>query len=106
MRSFRGMIAGNSDKRGFFRKFGRFLKGAVNKAKNLLGLNARKAAAKKISKAIEQAKLTGKAPKLPIKLPPPRKPKFSQLHTKLLAWNWRPFVKGYKYEGKTICKYF
>ncbi|XP_065051247.1 uncharacterized protein LOC135680930 isoform X2 [Rhopilema esculentum] len=97
VRTFRGMVTGENNKRwGIFKKLA---KGAWNAVKNIFR-GRRKPPPKKIQKAIEQAKLTGKAPKLPMVLakPPVKTSKYSQWHTKLLAWNWKQFVKGYKYE--------
>ena len=92
------MVTGENSKRwGIFKKLA---KGAWNAVKNIFR-GKRKPPPKKIQKAIEQAKLTGKAPKLPMVLPkaPVKTAKYSQWHTKLLAWNWKQFIKGYKYEG-------
>lgn len=96
------MIAGNSDKRFIFGGLKKLAKGAVNAVKNLFRKKGKKVPAKKIEKAIEQAKLTGKPPKLPVKLPAPTKPKVTNWHTKLLAWDWKQFVKGYKFEGSAL----
>ena len=97
------MIAGNTDKRFIFGGLKKLAKGAVNAIKNLFRRKGKKVPAKKIQKAVEQAKLTGKPPKLPlpVKLVAPPKKAFSKWHTKLLAWDWKQFVKGYKFEGKS-----
>lgn len=94
------MIAGNSDKRFLFGTLKKLAAGAVKAVKNLFRKPGQKAAAKKIQKAVEQAKLTGKVPKLPLKAPVLGKTKFSKWHTKLLAWDWKQFIKGYRYEGE------
>ena len=102
VRSFRGIISGGVNKRFL----GGFLKGAVNKIKSLFARKGKKVSTKKIKKKIEEMKLTGRPAKMPLLIakPPTAKltAKFSQWHTKLLSWDWRKFVKGYKFEGITV----
>ena len=91
------MIASNSDKRGFFKGLANAAKGAKNAVMSLFGKGK---PSPKMKKAAEQAKLTGRPPKLPMKLIAPRPPKITQWKSKLLSWDWRQFIKGYKFEGK------
>ena len=101
VRSFRGMITGGVKKLDLFNKIKNLGSAAVDKIKNIFASKGKKVSTKEIAKKIEEMKLTKKPAVMPlIGLPAPKKVKLSQWHTKLLAWDWRQFVKGYKYGSK------
>ncbi len=74
---------------------------AINKVKSIFRRKGKKVSKQQIKKKIEEMKLTNKPAKMPLVLAkPPKKAKYTQWKTKILGWDWRQFIKGFKYASE------